>query len=72
MLSPLWAHLVGVDMSPAARLMFRMDLDHARLLQQALMRPAGPLPGRIALSIRRGFPRAVHHRVARSDEEPVQ
>lgn len=37
MLSPLWAHVVGVDSSPTARLMHRMDLDLVRCNQQALM-----------------------------------
>ena len=64
MLSPLWAHVVGVDMSPVARLIRRMELDLARCHQLALMRRAASLPS--------GAERFVPGRAARTDEEPVQ
>lgn len=71
MLSPLWVHIVGVDMLPAARLMRRMELDLARWHQQALMGRAASLPGRVErLAPGRAACRRHGHTV-RADEEPM-
>jgi hypothetical protein len=70
--SPRWAHVVGVDMSPTARLVRRMELDLVRCHQQALMRRAAPLPSRIELPIRARITCVVHGHAARTRKEPVQ
>jgi len=72
MFSPLWAHVVGVDMSPAARQMLRMELNLARCHQLALMRRAAPLPSRVESFARGRVTCAAHLRAARTGEEPVQ
>ncbi len=72
LLSPFWAHVVGVDMSPTARLVHRMELDLVRCRQLALMGRAASLPSRIELPIRTRFTRVVHGRAARTGKEPVQ
>ena len=72
MFSPLWAHVVGVDMSPAARLIHRTELELARCHQLALMRRAASLPSRIERFTPGRFTCVRHGRTARRDEEPVQ
>ena len=72
MLSPWWAHVIGVDMSPTARLILRMELDLARCHQQALMRRAASLPDPVGRWTRDGFTCAARPRAVPSDREPVQ
>jgi hypothetical protein len=72
LLSPLWAHVVGVDMSPTARLLHRMELDLVRWNQQALMRRAASLPVRVERLVPGRFAGQRQRRTVRADEEPVQ
>ena len=71
LLAPLWAHVVGVDMSPAARLMHRMELELARCHQLVLMRRAAILPDGVERFVPGRFTRQRNGRIVRADEAPV-